>query len=103
MVQFILKHMLKQRILAVNRDLHRLLVATKLLTNYIHVMLDQKCWKGRSRKILEGRGWPFYLQVCKPSFNYCEPCPWLFIRKFFKSSLQQGCGVGVEESEGFST
>jgi len=40
MIQFLLKFLTKQRILAVHHDLHWLLVATKLLTaNFIHVML----------------------------------------------------------------
>jgi len=36
MVQFLSKLLLKRRILAVHHDIHRLLVATKLLTAKLH-------------------------------------------------------------------
>jgi len=50
MVQFLLKLLLKQRILAMYHDFHWLLVAQKLLTtNFIHITLKSwKFWKGQS-------------------------------------------------------
>jgi len=62
MVQFLLKLVLKQRILAVYHNFHWVQVPRKLLTaNFIHLMLrnqsreSQIFWKGRSweLKILE--------------------------------------------------
>jgi len=50
MVQFFLKLLLKQRILAVYHDFHQVLVATKFLTAKLHslyVVESRKFWKGR--------------------------------------------------------
>ena len=57
MVQFLLKFLLKLRILAVYNDFHWLLVATKLLTAKLHSCHAKESelgsewvfWKGRSR------------------------------------------------------
>jgi len=65
MVQLLLKLLLKQRILAVYHDFHWLLVATKLLTAKLHIMLrcrSRKCWKGRSRTL--------YLRLRNPGLQY---------------------------------
>jgi len=50
-------------------------------------MLSSHSWK-----IVEAKSWSrtFYLQLNNPGSNYCEPCSWLFICKFFYSSFQVG-------------
>jgi len=51
-------------------------------------MLRSRSWKNlKGQKILEARtcSRTFYLQLRNPGSNYCEPCPRLFICKFFKA------------------
>jgi len=65
MVHFLLKLLLKQRILAVHHDFRWLMVATKLLTVKLHVM-----WKIRSRKFWKGqRIRTFYPRLRNPADN----------------------------------
>ena len=56
MVQFLMKHLLKQRISAVHHDFHLLLVATKMLTVKLHSVYV-KLRQLRSRKFW--KGWTF--------------------------------------------
>jgi len=59
MVQFLLKLLLKQRILIVHHDFHGLLGATKLLTaKFVNVLLRIQC---QSRKFWKGWSRTFYL------------------------------------------
>jgi len=51
MIQFLLKLLLKQRILAVNHDFHRVLVATKLLTAKLHSLYVKKSGVGKFGKV----------------------------------------------------
>jgi len=50
--------------------------------------MDQNLLKPEP-KILDAWGWcrspKFQFRLQSPGSNYCEPCPWLFICKFFKA------------------
>jgi len=75
MAQFLLKLLLKQRVLAVHHDSHLLLVATKMLTAKLHsrYVVKSKFLKGRSPKILEARcpsqSRTFHFRLTKPDWQ----------------------------------
>jgi len=107
MLQFLMKHLLKQRILAVHHDFHWVLVATKILTAKLHPHSAQESGVGvghftsESATLLGTRKNSNWMNANKFTVNYTKHKFILFSKiSPLTSSISLSCGgLTIEQVE----